>query len=390
MRQVDDMGKKDRCYLCGAKLHNGYCKDCGFDNQRSQKIRYRLNESEKTQKHKKTQQNIKVKTNPTIYRGKAGKGFQLDKIKRIENNKIKRVENKKSAGGKIAVFILLGIGCVMIISLVSVGIELYHSYEVQESDVTVEYTDEPVDGYYNPDEWEGSEPSGKLVLTERSDSYEFVERELNPQGEGYVSYIEYGEYIVGSQIPEGTYTIRLKEGNGYVNIDDVENSIYLWQDFGTNTEYDEILVWQDVRLYEGAIVQVSDNMQLEFESENAQMEDLKMMENPLGQEETFLLEEGETLVAGEDFEPGVYDTAISSTDGWGLLYIKTTTTDPYAEDGYFENQIWLEDYNVGNCYHNLYIPEGSEIYIESFDPVVFIPSEEIADIDYTDYYEKYY
>ena len=37
MRQVNDMGKKDRCYLCGAKLQNGYCKECGLDNRRSQK-----------------------------------------------------------------------------------------------------------------------------------------------------------------------------------------------------------------------------------------------------------------------------------------------------------------------------------------------------------------
>ncbi len=172
-----------------------------------------------------------------------------------------------------------------------------------------------------------------------------------------------------------------------MNVDDLENTIYLWQDFGTNAEYDEILVWQDVRLYEGAIVQVSDNVELEFESENAQIEDLKIKENPLGAEKAFSMEEGETLIAGEDFEAGVYDVAISTAGGWGLLYINTTTTDPYAEDGYFQNQIWLNDYESGNCYHNLYIPEGSEIYIEGEDAALFTPSEEIADIDYTDYYE---
>ena len=51
MRQVNDMGKKDRCYLCGAKLQNGYCKECGLDNRRSQKIRYRLNEGNATKKN---------------------------------------------------------------------------------------------------------------------------------------------------------------------------------------------------------------------------------------------------------------------------------------------------------------------------------------------------
>ena len=65
-----------------------------------------------------------------------------------------------------------------------------------------------------------------------------------------------------------------------MNVDDAENTIYLWQDFGTDTKYDELLEWQDVRLYEGAIVEISDNVTLEFSSENAQTSDLKMKENP--------------------------------------------------------------------------------------------------------------
>ena len=48
--------------------------------------------------------------------------------------------------------------------------------------------------------------------------------------------------------------------------------------FGTDTKYDELLEWQDVRLYEGAIVEISDNVTLEFSSENAQTSDLKMKE----------------------------------------------------------------------------------------------------------------
>ncbi len=234
------MGKKGRCYLCGAKLQNGYCRDCGLDNWRSQKIRYRLNESnvtknidsfeelaeeqresesKKIQQHKKKQRNMWVKTSQGIQR--------------------KNVEKARLLIG--------GIGCVVVvIALLYAVMEANQSY--REPEVNVEYTDEPTDGYYNPDEWDGSEPNGELVMTESPDTYEFAERELSPVGAEYVGYVEYGEYIVGSQIPEGTYTIRLKEGNGYVNVDDLENTIYLWQDFGTNAEYDEILVWQDVRL----------------------------------------------------------------------------------------------------------------------------------------------
>lgn len=39
------MAEKNRCYLCGGKLRNGYCDACGLDNGRRNRIRYRLNES---------------------------------------------------------------------------------------------------------------------------------------------------------------------------------------------------------------------------------------------------------------------------------------------------------------------------------------------------------
>ena len=126
--------------------------------------------------------------------------------------------------------------------------------------MTVEYSEESGSGFSESDE------SGALVASEDPHSYEFVSRELDESGDTYIEKLEYGEYIVGSQIPEGIYTIRLKEGSGYVNVDDAENTIYLWQDFGTDTKYDELLEWQDVRLYEGAIVEISDNVTLEFSS----------------------------------------------------------------------------------------------------------------------------
>lgn len=34
-----------RCYLCGGKLSEGYCQDCGLDNARRERKTYRLNYS---------------------------------------------------------------------------------------------------------------------------------------------------------------------------------------------------------------------------------------------------------------------------------------------------------------------------------------------------------
>ena len=413
MRQVNDMGKKDRCYLCGAKLQNGYCKECGLDNRRSQKIRYRLNESNATkkndsfeemeeeqretetrniQKHKAAQQRAwpktggagqwkKAGTRQTMQKGTAGGGFRLERALNFE--KKKNMNGEKGISRKTAAFMIGGIGfVVLMIALMYSAMEADLSY-YGETNMTVEYSEESGSGFSEPEE------SGALVASEDPHSYEFVSRELDGSGDTYIEELEYGEYIVGSQIPEGIYTIRLKEESGYVNVDDAENTIYLWQDFGTDTKYDELLEWQDVRLYEGAIVEISDNVTLEFSSENAQTSDLKMKENPNVEECAFSLETEDKIVAGKDFEPGVYDVSIPEWNGWGVLYLKVKTTDPYDEDGYYETSIWLDGGESGKTYHNLYLSDGAEIYIEG-DPAEFVPSEKIADIDYKEYYEKYH
>lgn len=413
MRQVNDMGKKDRCYLCGAKLQNGYCKECGLDNRRSQKIRYRLNESNATkkndsfeemaeeqretetrniQKHKAAQQRAwsktggagqwkKAGTRQTMQKGTAGGGFRLERALNFE--KKKNMNGEKGISRKTAAFMIGGIGfVVLMIALMYSAMEADLSY-YGETNMTVEYSEESGSGFSEPEE------SGELVALEDPHSYEFVSRELDESGDTYIEELEYGEYIVGSQIQEGIYTIRLKEGSGYVNVDDAENTIYLWQDFGTDTKYDELLEWQDVRLYEGAIVEISDNVTLEFSSENAQTSDLKMKENPNVEECAFSLETEDKIVAGKDFEPGVYDVSIPEWNGWGVLYLKVKTTDPYDEDGYYETSIWLDGGESGKTYHNLYLSDGAEIYIEG-DPAEFVPSEKIADIDYKEYYEKYH
>lgn len=51
------------------------------------------------------------------------------------------------------------------------------------------------------------------------------------------------------------------------------------------------------------------------------------------------LETEDKIVAGKDFEPGVYDVSIPEWNGWGVLYLKVKTTDPYDEDGYYETSI---------------------------------------------------
>ena len=182
MRQVNDMGKKDRCYLCGAKLQNGYCKECGLDNRRSQKIRYRLNESNATkkndsfeemaeeqretetrniQKHKAAQQRAwsktggagqwkKAGTRQTMQKGTAGGGFRLERALNFE--KKKNMNGEKGISRKTAAFMIGGIGfVVLMIALMYSAMEADLSY-YGETNMTVEYSEESGSGFSEPEE----------------------------------------------------------------------------------------------------------------------------------------------------------------------------------------------------------------------------------------------
>ena len=118
--------------------------------------------------------------------------------------------------------------------------------------------------------------------TEGLDTYEFATRVLPKTGHHYEKVIEVSaddalpvEITVGGKtLPEGTYTIRLIEGDGAVSVDDQENLIYGTIPFSADHD-DERTVTEkkDVRLYKGAVVTVGENaegVKLLFVSDNVQ------------------------------------------------------------------------------------------------------------------------
>ena len=69
---------------------------------------------------------------------------------------------------------------------------------------------------------------------DETDPYEFVTRELSDHGEVYDTELGYGEYVVGTDLPEGTYDVTLQSGYGSFQTDDPDNSIYLYGYFSEN------------------------------------------------------------------------------------------------------------------------------------------------------------
>ena len=52
--------------------------------------------------------------------------------------------------------------------------------------------------------------------------------------EVYDTELGYGEYVVGTDIPEGTYEVTLQSGYGSFQTEDPDNSIYLYGYFSEN------------------------------------------------------------------------------------------------------------------------------------------------------------
>ncbi len=206
------------------------------------------------------------------------------------------------------------------------------------------------------------------------DPYEYTERELSETGETYDASLGQGEYLVGLHLPEGAYTVSSAGDYVSVNVDDDENSIWLYINLDSETPRAE-----DIRLYKGARVQVHGDADVSFSTQNAQLDERASMENPLTEE--VLLSRG-WAEAGVDFEAGVYD--VYAKEDYGSLDV--TIYDEQGEE--WETQyIWLDaDSDAENVFRNLVLPQGALISCEDGLRISLKPSEVIASEDYMSYY----
>ena len=171
--------------------------------------------------------------------------------------------------------------------------------------------------------WSGSEIDTSV---DENDPYEFVTRELSDSGEVYDTELGYGEYVVGTDIPEGTYEVTLQSGYGSFQTDDPDNSIYLYGYFSENAsdEDEDITEMEDVRLYEGVHVMIGEDVVLAFHTENGQTGQMQSEDNPLSV--TYTLQPEKKYTVGKEIPAGVYDALrieIGEAKGknwWCVLY----------------------------------------------------------------------
>lgn len=382
---------RKRCRLCGGKLVDNKCTLCGLDNSKSDadytvnvnhcdgKPLTHVHMEEKKEQPKEKENVAQEQPKESVAQEQPKESVAQEQYKELDEEtsevqtedledsvelpEIEPVfqaekENKNSKKGWIATLaaIILVLGLEGIGEIADVASEWFQGNAEKEMQETIEVVD-----------YDDSQ-------------YEYATWELSDIGDIFEEDLQRGEYIVGVHIPEGTYKVNNLGGYTYLALDDFENLIYIGEEFrGTGKEV------EDLRCYTGAKLKVDGENMLHFYSENAQCERMVSLENPLKES----VEVKNEFVAGVHFPAGTYDIveAQSLNTGVKFSYIvpETIAEDSEEEDSQVTGLIWIDASMQEFVYKNLYLPEGTRVFVEGGDSVHLEPSDGLPES-----YEGYY
>lgn len=328
------------CSLCEGKIVDGRCRDCGM-NYRKMEGRYFLNR-DRAEREK-----------PAVERDKGG-----------QNARSGGAKSQLIIGGILALFALVPAIVPMFENLKSEPLP-----ETASKEIFYENEIEPLPDIPNIDEIMNGDEDADIY----ADVYANATRPLNEEGEELHEVLSAGRYIVGCHIPEGNYRVvgPGTEDSGFC-VDDKENGIFhYWRMFNDGVEKTDGYEVMDVRLYDGAIVQLEGRSHLQFYTENGQTSAMKSAQsNPLTEE----VEVGEEIQrAGEDFEPGIYDIVVEGDIVHVVIDCKDGWEDRYMLDGC--------NVEAPQRFNNIEIPQGADIHMERVSgsewKMILVPSEEV-------------
>ena len=371
-----------RCSLCGGKLNSrGICTECGLDNSKSDK-NYRINRSdcdgmplthvhEEKEKHrpdrKADHREINHKETNHKKRDYGKQGYRMNESDMTGKKRRKHVQTPDITNRRRPLKIVI-----LAIIVIAVLGNLYeeHKYDIEYA------VGDAVQGVFQDT---GDQKTNDTDETDY-DHYQYVTREIPKEGESADYELASGNYVAGVEIPEGIYTVTPQDDYDTVQIDDPENSIYLYE--YTEGKKDKI---EDIRLYKGAHLTLNCKTTVKLHTDNAQ--DVEAMEtagqsNPLT--ESVDIKGQKTLTAGRDLEPGIYDLSRVSGDGNVDVIIYSDE----QEEINSWSQGLSEDGIDGETFHYLVIPENATLEVSEDLKIRLTPSEQIASTDYYGFYNR--
>ena len=371
-----------RCSLCGGKLNSsGICTECGLDNSKSDK-NYRINRSdcdgmplthvhEEKEKYrpdrKADHREINHKEINHKKRDYGKQGYRMNESDMTGKKRRKHVQTPDITNRRRPLKIVI-----LAIIVIAVLGNLYeeHKYDIEYA------VGDAVQGVFQDT---GDQKTNDTDETDY-DHYQYVTREIPKEGESADYELASGNYVAGVEIPEGIYTVTPQDDYDTVQIDDPENSIYLYE--YTEGKKDKI---KDIRLYKGAHLTLNCRTTVKLHTDNAQ--DVEAMEtagqsNPLT--ESVDIKGQKTLTAGRDLEPGIYD--LSRVSGAGNVDVIIYSDEQEEINSW--SQCLSEDGIDGETFHYLVIPENATMEVSEDLKIRLTPSEQIASTDYYGFYNR--
>lgn len=371
-----------RCSLCGGKLNSrGICTECGLDNSKSDK-NYRINRSdcdgmpfthvhEEKEKHrpdrKADHREINHKETNHKKRDYGKQGYRMNESDMTGKKRRKHVQTPDITNRRRPLKIVI-----LAIIVIAVLGNLYeeHKYDIEYA------VGDAVQGVFQDT---GDQKTNDTDETDY-DHYQYVTREIPKEGESADYELTSGNYVAGVEIPEGIYTVTPQDDYDTVQIDDPENSIYLYE--YTEGKKDKI---KDIRLYKGAHLTLNCRTTVKLHTDNAQ--DIEAMEtagqsNPLT--ESVDIKGQKTLTAGRNLEPGIYD--LSRVSGAGNVDVIIYSDEQEEINSW--SQCLSEDGIDGETFHYLVIPENATMEVSEDLKIRLTPSEQIASTDYYGFYNR--
>ena len=371
-----------RCSLCGGKLNSrGICTECGLDNSKSDK-NYRINRSdcdgmplthvhEEKEKHrpdrKADHREINHKETNHKKRDYGKQGYRMHESDMTGKKRRKHVQTPDITNRRRPLKIVI-----LAIIVIAVLGNLYeeHKYDIEYA------VGDAVQGVFQDT---GDQKTNDTDETDY-DHYQYVTREIPKEGESADYELASGNYVAGVEIPEGIYTVTPQDDYDTVQIDDPENSIYLYE--YTEGKKDKI---KDIRLYKGAHLTLNCRTTVKLHTDNAQ--DVEAMEtagqsNPLT--ESVDIKGQKTLTAGRNLEPGIYD--LSRVSGAGNVDVIIYSDEQEEINSW--SQCLSEDGIDGETFHYLVIPENATMEVSEDLKIRLTPSEQIASTDYYGFYNR--
>ena len=371
-----------RCSLCGGKLNSrGICTECGLDNSKSDK-NYRINRSdcdgmplthvhEEKEKHrpdrKADHREINHKETNHKKRDYGKQGYRMNESDMTGKKRRKHVQTPDITNRRRPLKIVI-LAIIVIAVLGNLCEE--HKYDIEYA------VGDAVQGVFQDT---GDQKTNDTDETDY-DHYQYVTREIPKEGESADYELTSGNYVAGVEIPEGIYTVTPQDDYDTVQIDDPENSIYLYE--YTEGKKDKI---KDIRLYKGAHLTLNCRTTVKLHTDNAQ--DVEAMEtagqsNPLT--ESVDIKGQKTLTAGRDLEPGIYD--LSRVSGAGNVDVIIYSDEQEEINSW--SQCLSEDGIDGETFHYLVIPENATMEVSEDLKIRLTPSEQIASTDYYGFYNR--